>query len=182
MKSVTHTTPSLLLHEVYIIILFCTGVEVPIEKLLPKILGRLGKENPSKRRCKVVFVQRKLSALCMWRRQFRYDFCTLRTTSHERFSACIMHMAWQPWVRVLSSMCTHSGTICPISYGSPVRQQVLRDVTRHFNQPFGNLPGFEHRGRFTWRISSRDETQVQLGFKFYMTSSSPGWKCVQFPM
>ena len=42
-------------------------------------------------------------------------------------------------------MCTHSGTICPSSYGSPVRQQVLRDVTRHFNQPFGNLPGFEHR-------------------------------------
>ena len=34
-------------------------VEVLIEKLLPKILGRLGKENPSKRRCKVAFVQRK---------------------------------------------------------------------------------------------------------------------------
>ena len=29
------------------------GVEVLIEKLLPKILGRLGKENPSKRRCQV---------------------------------------------------------------------------------------------------------------------------------
>ena len=27
------------------------GVEVPIEKLLPKLLGRLGKENPSKRLC-----------------------------------------------------------------------------------------------------------------------------------
>ena len=35
------------------------GIEVPIEKLLPKILWRLGKENPSKRRCKVAFVQRK---------------------------------------------------------------------------------------------------------------------------
>ena len=35
------------------------GVEVPIEKLLPKILGRLEKDNPSKRRCKVAFVQRK---------------------------------------------------------------------------------------------------------------------------
>ena len=34
-------------------------VEVLIEKLLPKVLGRLGKENPSKRQCKVAFVQRK---------------------------------------------------------------------------------------------------------------------------
>ena len=29
------------------------GVEVPIEKCLPKILLRLGKENPSQRQCKV---------------------------------------------------------------------------------------------------------------------------------
>ena len=46
---------------------------------------------------------------------------------------------------MLSGMCTHSGTICSSFYGSPVRYQVLCDVTRHFNQPFGNLPGFEHR-------------------------------------
>ena len=31
------------------------GIEVLVEKLLPKILGRSGKENPSKRRCKVAF-------------------------------------------------------------------------------------------------------------------------------
>ena len=37
------------------------GNEVLIEKLLPKILGRLGKENPSKRRCIVAFVQRKFA-------------------------------------------------------------------------------------------------------------------------
>ena len=37
------------------------GIEVLIEKWLPKILGRLGKENSSKRRCKVAFVQRKCS-------------------------------------------------------------------------------------------------------------------------
>ena len=37
------------------------GIEVRIEKSLPKILGRLGKENPSKRRSKVAFVQRKCS-------------------------------------------------------------------------------------------------------------------------
>ena len=40
--------------------------------------------------------------------------------------------------------CTHSGTISPSFYGSPVRHQVLRDVTQHFNRPFGNLLGFEH--------------------------------------
>ena len=32
------------------------GIEVHIEQLLPLILGRLEKENPSKRRCKVAFV------------------------------------------------------------------------------------------------------------------------------
>ena len=35
------------------------GIEVLLEKLLLKILGKLGKDNPSKRRCKVAFVQRK---------------------------------------------------------------------------------------------------------------------------
>ena len=37
------------------------GIEVQchIEKWLPKILRRSGKENPSKRGCKVAFVQRK---------------------------------------------------------------------------------------------------------------------------
>ena len=50
-----------------------------------------------------------------------------------------------PWFLRLCGMCTHSGTICPSSYGSQVRHQVVRDVTRHFNPPFGNLPGFEHR-------------------------------------
>ena len=30
-----------------------------IEKLIPKILGGLGKENPSKKRCEVAFVQHK---------------------------------------------------------------------------------------------------------------------------
>ena len=35
------------------------GVEILIEKLLPKILGRLGKENPYERRYKVAFVKRK---------------------------------------------------------------------------------------------------------------------------
>ena len=47
------------------------GVEVLIEKLLPKILGRLGKENPSKSRCKV--------ALCT--AQVRCDVVSFGTIS-----------------------------------------------------------------------------------------------------
>ena len=46
-------------HQILLSEMSMPGVEVLIEKLLPKILGRLGKENPSKRRCKVAFVQRK---------------------------------------------------------------------------------------------------------------------------
>ena len=34
-------------------------IEIRIEKLLPTILGRWEKENPSKRQCKVAFVQHK---------------------------------------------------------------------------------------------------------------------------
>ena len=46
-------------HQILLSEMSLPGVEVLIEKLLPKILGRLGKENPSKRQCKVAFVQRK---------------------------------------------------------------------------------------------------------------------------
>ena len=46
-------------HQILLSEMSLPGVEVLIEKLLPQILGRLGKKNPSKRRCKVAFVQRK---------------------------------------------------------------------------------------------------------------------------
>ena len=46
-------------HQILLSEMSLPGFEVPIEKLLPKILGRLGKENPSERRCKVAFVQCK---------------------------------------------------------------------------------------------------------------------------
>ena len=36
-------------HQILLSEMSLPGVEVPIEKLLPKLLGRLGKENPSKR-------------------------------------------------------------------------------------------------------------------------------------
>ena len=43
-------------HQILLSEMSLPGVEVLIEKLLPKILGRLGKENSSKRQCKVAFV------------------------------------------------------------------------------------------------------------------------------
>ena len=46
-------------HQILLSEMSLPGIEVLTEKLLPKILVRLGKENPSKRRCKVAFVQRK---------------------------------------------------------------------------------------------------------------------------
>ena len=46
-------------HQILLSEMSLPGVEVLIEKLLPKILGRLEKENPSERRCEVTFVQRK---------------------------------------------------------------------------------------------------------------------------
>ena len=46
-------------HQILFSEMSLPGVEVLIEKLLPKILGRLGKENPSKQQCKVAFLQRK---------------------------------------------------------------------------------------------------------------------------
>ena len=48
-------------HQIILSEMSLPGIEVHVEKLLPKILGRLGKENPSKRQCKVVFVQHKCS-------------------------------------------------------------------------------------------------------------------------
>ena len=112
---------------------FRKNFEVLTEKLFPIILARLGVENPSKRRCRCIA-------------QVRCDIVSFGTISIcyvqlVKKKKCIH--AGQPWV--LSSMCTHSGTICLNLYGSLVRRQVLRDVTRHFNRPFGNLPGFEYR-------------------------------------
>ena len=52
-------------------------VEVLIEKLLPKILGRLGKENPTKRLCKVAFVQRKCDVMSSVLVQFLYAMYNL---------------------------------------------------------------------------------------------------------
>ena len=46
-------------HQILLSGMSVPGVEVLIEKLLPKMIGRLGKENPSKIRYKVAFVQRK---------------------------------------------------------------------------------------------------------------------------
>ena len=57
------------------------GIEVLIDKLLPKILGRLGKENPSKRRCKVAFEQRKCAVTLSVSAQFLYATSTSKAKS-----------------------------------------------------------------------------------------------------
>ena len=74
-------------HQILLSEMSLPGIEVHIEKLLPKILGRLGKENPSKRRCKVAFVQRKCSVTSSVR--FLYAICTLCTTSQAKISVCM---------------------------------------------------------------------------------------------
>ena len=59
-------------HQILLSEMSLPGVEALIEKLLPKILGRLGKENPSKRRCKVAFVQRKCAVMSSVSVRFLY--------------------------------------------------------------------------------------------------------------
>ena len=59
-------------HQILLSGMSLPGVKVPVEKLLPKILGRLGKENPSKRRCNVAFVQRKCAVTSSVLVRFQY--------------------------------------------------------------------------------------------------------------
>ena len=59
-------------HRILLSDMSLPGMEVRIEKLLPKILGRLGKENPSKRLCKVAFVWRKCAVMSSVSVQFLY--------------------------------------------------------------------------------------------------------------
>ena len=63
MISVDHVTLKGNSHQILLSEMSLLGIEVLIGKLLPKILGRLEKENPSKRRCKVDFVQRKCAVM-----------------------------------------------------------------------------------------------------------------------
>ena len=64
------------------------GIVALIEKLLPKILGRLGKENPSKRRCKVAFVLHKCAVTSSVSVRFLILY-TLHTTSQAKISVCM---------------------------------------------------------------------------------------------
>ena len=89
------------------------GIEVLIEKLLPKILGRLGKENFSKRHCKVAFVRRK----CAVTLSVSVQFYMLRTctTSQAKISVCMQGSR----ECCTHNMCTHSRPICPSFYRRP---------------------------------------------------------------
>ena len=62
-------------HQILLSEVSLPGIRVLIEKLLPKILGRLGKENPSKRLCKVTFVQRKCAVTSTVSVRFLYASC-----------------------------------------------------------------------------------------------------------
>ena len=59
-------------HQILLSEMSLPGIKVLIEKLLPKILSRLEKENRSKRRCKVAFVQRKYALTSSVLVQFLY--------------------------------------------------------------------------------------------------------------
>ena len=59
-------------HQILLSEISLPGIEVLIEKLLPKILGRLEKENPSKRQCKVAFVQRRCAVMSSVSVRFLY--------------------------------------------------------------------------------------------------------------
>ena len=50
----------------------CHGLKYLLKSCYPKLLGRLGKENPSKKRCKVAFVQRKCAVMSSVSVRFLY--------------------------------------------------------------------------------------------------------------
>ena len=92
-------------------------IEVPIGKLLPKILGRFGKEKPSKRYHEVAFVQCKFCVTLSVLVQFLYaPYKSLAETS-----VCMPGS---------HECCTHTRTMCPSFYDSLVRSQVFRDPPR----------------------------------------------------
>ena len=62
------------------------GIVILTEKLSPKILGRLGKENPSKRRCKVAFVRRKFGVTSSVSVRFLYA----AYKSKAKISVCML--------------------------------------------------------------------------------------------
>ena len=101
------------------------GLEVLIEKLLPKILGRLGKENPSKKQCKVAFVQRKIAVTSTVSVRFLYARAT-NQAKNLIVHAC--SSAGQP--RVLS-VCMHSGTINFVCVPTAVLYATKCCVTSH---------------------------------------------------
>ena len=106
-------------------------------KVVTQIIQGLGKENPSKRRCKFALV----SASALWCCQFRYDFCMLRTTSQTEIGLCMQG----------------SREYCPVCVGTPelfvrfptaVQYATKCWVTSRNTSTgllHGNLPCFERR-------------------------------------
>ena len=115
-----------------------SGIEVLIEKLSPKILVRLAKENPLKDDTKMLLY----SANALWHRQLRYVFCVLCTISQGNVSVCMQVSRECCLVRsYLAKFLRQSGTL-------------------HFSRPFRNLPGSEHRRK--WYTKEKNFSGVTL--------------------
>ena len=131
------------------------GVEVPIEKCLPKILLRLGKENPSKRQCKVARLftaQVRCDVVSFGTISVRYVHLVMTNLVH----ACSCSSAGRAGRKGMAAVSVVH-VLC-IYYVYPFRNRFVRFLTagRYANEccvtshdtsatVFGNLPGFEHR-------------------------------------
>ena len=82
------------------------GIEIQTEKLLPKILGRLGKENPFKKDDAkfLCTTQVRCDVVCFGTISIRY----VQLVKQKLVYACIAALSV-----VRHVLCTHSGTICP---------------------------------------------------------------------
>ena len=86
------------------------GIEVPIEKLLPKILGRLGKEKPSKRRRKYAFVDRKFGVTSSVSVQFLYALYNNQAETSVRMPN-ICECSTHTGTMIVSEFLQQSGTL-----------------------------------------------------------------------
>ena len=122
-------------HQILLSEMSLPGIEVLIEKSLPTILGRLGKENPLKDTAKLPLY----STSGLWRRQFWYNFYTLRKTSQVKMCVSMQgsHECCPVCVCILEKFCSSF-------YGSLVRHQVQCGVAQHVNRSFEYLQVFEY--------------------------------------
>ena len=108
-------------------------MEVPVEKLLPEIFGGLGKENPSKRRCKISACMPCLAAMNR----------SVSAVQYAYVYTCSLELC----VQDTTAVCTRP-KYCVTS--------------QHFSRPLGYLPGFEYRRISHMTILVRVPLKVSL--------------------